>query len=106
LYWRALRKIEESYTVFVHLTRADGSIITQIDSEPRGGSYPTNAWMVGEQVSDPYELIVPSDAPPGAYWIRVGMYIKATMQRLPVVDPGRAEVEDNSIVIKEVMIIS
>jgi serine/threonine-protein kinase len=106
LYWRALKKMNESYTVFIHLTRADGSIIAQIDSEPRGGAYPTSAWIVGEQVSDPYELIVPSDAPPGTYWIKVGMYIKATMQRLPVVDPGRANVEDNSIIVKEVMIIS
>ena len=105
LYWRALQAMHESYMVFVHLTRADGTIVAQRDSEPRGGRYPTTRWIANEQVSDPYDLTIPVQAEPGVYWIRTGMYIPGNMQRLPVLDPGRAQVQENSILIRQVWVV-
>ncbi|MDY7042083.1 MAG: PASTA domain-containing protein, partial [Chloroflexota bacterium] len=105
LHWRALQKMNESYMVFVHLTRADGTIVTQLDSEPRGGRYPTTRWTINEQVSDPYDLTVPQQSPPGLYWIRTGMYIPGSISRLPVLDPGRAQTEGNSILIRQIQVL-
>ncbi len=105
LHWRALHVMNESYMVFVHLTRADGTIVAQRDSEPRGGRYPTTRWTINEQVSDPYDLTVPPQTEAGLYWIRTGMYVPGSMHRLPVLDPGRVQTEENSILIHQVQVL-
>jgi hypothetical protein len=105
LHWRALAKMEVSYKVFVHLTRADGSVVLQQDNEPRGGTYPTTLWQVGEQVRDPYTFPVPRNARPASYWIKVGMVEPDSGQRLPVVSPGTARVENDSVVVREVRVV-
>ncbi len=106
LHWRALAQMGTPYTVFVHLTRADGSIVLQQDIEPRNGAYPTTLWQVGEQVRDSYTFVIPRDTPPGSYWIKAGMYTPDAGQRLPVVDPGTAQVENDSVVVREFRVIS
>lgn len=105
LYWRALAVMDKNYMVFVHLTRPDGTIIAQRDSEPRGGRYSTSRWLINEQVSDPYDLTIPTQIEPGVYLLRTGMYMPENMQRLPVLDPGRAQVEENSILIRRVRVV-
>jgi serine/threonine protein kinase len=106
LHWRALAQMGTPYTVFVHLSRADGSIAIQKDTEPRNGTYPTTLWQVDEQVRDAYTFFIPNDTPLGSYWIKVGMYGLDATQRLPVVDPGTAQVENNSIVVREVRVVA
>jgi hypothetical protein len=86
LHWRALRSMEISYTVFVHLVGPDGAIRAQRDALPLNGGYPTNIWRPGEVVADHYVLTVPQDAPPGEYRLVVGLYNSTTMERLPAVD--------------------
>jgi serine/threonine-protein kinase len=105
LYWRALQQMPENYTVFVHVTQADGAVLVQRDTQPREGTHPTSSWVAGELVEDRYELSIPSDAPPDIYWLKVGMYYQATMQRLPVVDPGQAKVLQDSVLVKELRVI-
>jgi hypothetical protein len=104
LYWSALQPMQENYTVFVHVARADGTILIQRDVEPRDGTHPTGSWVTGELIGDPHELSIPSDAPLGTYWIKVGMYSQPTMQRVPVVDPGQAAVEQDSILLRELQV--
>jgi hypothetical protein len=105
LYWRALQQIQDNYTVFVHVARADGSTLVQRDVQPRDGTHPTSSWVMDELVTDPYELSIPSDAPPDIYWLTVGMYSPATMQRLPVVDPGEATALQDSVLVKELRVV-
>ncbi len=105
LYWRALQQMPENYTVFVHVARADGTTLVQRDVQPRNGTHPTSSWVAGELVEDRYELSIPSDAPPDIYWLKVGMYSQATMQRLPVVDPGQVKVLQDSVLVKELRVI-
>ncbi len=105
LHWRALEQMSISYTVFVHLARADGSLIAQQDTKPRNGTYPTTGWQTGEQVRDPYTFLIPQETPPGSYWIKVGMYLPDAGQRLPVIDPGTAQVENDSVVVREFRVI-
>ena len=105
LHWRALAQMSTSYKVFVHLARADGSILLQQDAEPREGTYPTTLWQVGEQVSDGYAFFIPGDAQPGSYWVKVGMYAPGTNRRLSVVSPGTAQVENDSVVVREFQVV-
>jgi hypothetical protein len=105
LYWRALQPIQDNYTVFVHVAQADGSTLVQRDVQPRAGTRPTSSWAPDEVVTDPYELLIPGDASPDLYWLRVGMYSQATMQRLPVVDPGQATVLQDSVLVKELRVV-
>ncbi|MFQ6058156.1 MAG: glycosyltransferase family 39 protein [Anaerolineae bacterium] len=88
LHWRARARIEERYKVFVHLLDAHDHIVGQRDTEPGGGSRPTTAWPVGEEVTDRYGVLVLPGTPPGAYRLEVGMYSPATGVRLPVSTGG------------------
>jgi len=105
LYWRALQQIPESYAVFVHVARADGTTLVQRDVQPREGTHPTSLWVTDELVTDPYEFSIPNDAPPDIYWLKVGMYSPSTMQRLPVVDPGEATALQDGVLVKELRVV-
>jgi len=98
LRWQALRALDEDYTVFVHLIGPDGRLHGQVDMWPVQGSYPTSRWTPGEEVTDPYDVRLEPDAPPGTYRIEVGWYLLATMQRLPVVDARGRPVGDSTVV--------
>jgi len=88
LLWRALGTPQEDFTVFVHLLDANGRLISQKDSQPQDGTYPTSFWDSGEIVPDWYELPIPLDTPPGDYAIALGLYRLADGTRLPVVGLG------------------
>ena len=90
LYWQAERKVENSYTVFVHLVgeaynpATGGPLWGQDDSLPMEGGYPTTQWLVGVPVRDRHRLVIDPQAPPGRYQIEVGMYALPGAERLPV----------------------
>ncbi len=84
LFWRALKIIDEDYTVFVHLVDANGKIIAQKDAPPQNGAYPTSFWETGEIIEDDYALTIPHDATPGNYRIVIGLYHDGN--RLPTRD--------------------
>jgi hypothetical protein len=86
LYWQALNPISERYTVFTHLLDASNQIVAQVDSEPQGGGLPTDRWEVGQVVEDNYALVIDPSTRPGPHVIEVGMYLLATLERLPARD--------------------
>jgi len=94
LYWRALAKIETSYTVFTHLLDGANQIRGQQDNPPMGGSYPTTLWMPGEVVTDAYAFGVDAGALPGEHVIEIGLYVAETGQRLPVLDAAGQVIGD------------
>jgi hypothetical protein len=98
LHWRGLRTIGEDYTVFVHLVGPDGRLHGQVDSWPVQGTYPTSQWAPGREVTDPYEVRLEPDAPPGPYRVEVGWYHLATMERLRIVDEGGEPIADSFVV--------
>jgi hypothetical protein len=85
LWWVAQRQPQLSYTVFLHLFDAsdETKIVSQVDTIPRGGSYPTLGWQAGEVVSDTVRLIL-SGVSPGTYKLAVGLYDARTGDRLTV----------------------
>lgn len=98
LRWRCLDSFNVSYKVFIHILTQDMSrLIAQRDVEPVNGLRPTQTWTPGELISDAHQVILPEDTPAGTYQIRVGLYNETG--RLPVVDPGQADVVDDTIFI-------
>lgn len=84
LYWRALSRMETSYTVFTHLLDGANQVRGQQDNPPVRGNYPTTLWLPGEVVIDEYALVVDADAPVGDHVVEIGLYVAETGQRLPV----------------------
>jgi len=91
LRWQAKEKIGRDYEVFVHLLAGEDRIVAQRDSEPVGGSRPTSGWRIGEEIWDPYGLMLPKGVPSGEYQLVVGMYDPTIRERLPIygIDGGR-----------------
>jgi hypothetical protein len=84
LHWQALRRMDKSYKVFVHLLDAErGELVAQKDVIPRDWAYPTNWWEAEEVVSDDIGLPLQSIAP-GEYRLSVGVYHPPTGKRLPI----------------------
>jgi hypothetical protein len=83
LVWRARATVETDYTVFVHLTDAEGGLLTQSDHPPVGGAYPTSLWEAGDVVHDPHRLTLGRSTAPGACVLSMGMYHSRTEERLP-----------------------
>ncbi len=86
LYWQAVQEMGISYTVFTHLLDPGQRVWGQLDSIPGTGAMLTTSWLGGEVVSDPYDIVVNPEAPPGEYLIEIGMYNADTGQRLPARD--------------------
>jgi hypothetical protein len=104
LYWRALRPVHIPYTVFVHLLDSAGETRGQWDSEPLGGTYPTDVWLVegvdGRRViRDSY--LVPSDgvAPAGAQ-LAIGLYDVKTRTRLPAFGTDGERLADDRVLVE------
>jgi len=103
LYWQAMTRMDQSYTVFVHLLNKDGLMGGQWDSAPGGGLLPTTGWLQGEVIADEYEVPIKDGAPPGEYTIEIGMYEASTGERLQVRGEG-GDVEGNSILLGKIQI--
>jgi hypothetical protein len=87
LYWLAAQPIGESYTLFVHLTDANGRLVAQQDAVPFDGQFPTWAWLPGQKVVTTHHLVLPADAG-GPYTLTLGMYRYPSLERLPATQDG------------------
>lgn len=87
LTWRVLARPRAGYTVFIHLIDAGGAPWVGHDYTPLGGAFPSYLWfpkwLEGQQVIDPYRLVIPPTTPPGQYWLEVGMYEMGSIRRIP-----------------------
>jgi hypothetical protein len=88
LYWEAQVRPPVDYTVFLHVSAADGPPHAQDDGPPADGTYPTSFWDAGEVVTDPRAIPIPADLAPGDYPLVAGMYLLETGERLRWFGPG------------------
>jgi hypothetical protein len=98
LHWQGLADMTEDYTVFLQVLNDQDQIVGQVDAWPLQGTYPTGQWQPGEMVEDPYEILLPPDLPPGNYRLQVGLYLLATLRRLPVLDAQGLPIDDKVVV--------
>jgi hypothetical protein len=84
LYWEAEQKVNDSYTIFIHLIDETGRLVSQSDKIPAYGSSPTNIWQPGDLIRDEHHL-----GPfPAQGTLLIGAYDPVTGQRLPVTYQG------------------
>ena len=95
LYWQTDAPVADRYVVFAHLIDSSGKLWGQHDSEPAGGSRPTNTWQVGETIQDNHGIRVLPGTPPGEYQIEVGLYRLDNGQRLPATDANDKPLGDH-----------
>ncbi|MFL7790947.1 MAG: 6-pyruvoyl-tetrahydropterin synthase-related protein [Anaerolineae bacterium] len=102
LYWRALVAPERHHMFFVHVADpTTGVPVTQIDTMPRGYTYPTGMWTAGEVISDEVKLSL-ADVPPGQYDLAIGWYDPDNpSQRLPATDAMDNPLPDNRLVLPD-----
>ncbi len=99
LYWQAMRSMQDSYKVFVHvIDPATNSVVAQDDSVPRHWTYPTNTWQPGEVVEDTIAIPL-SGVASGEYYLFVGLYDAATGERLPAFSTDGQQHPNNSVFI-------
>ncbi len=98
LRWETSAPLPIDYTIFLHMTDADGNVIAQNDAQPRWlFENPMTRWQPGQPVLDSHTLAAP--LPPGNYRLRLGLYNWQTLERLPLSD-GQDTVELGTIRIK------
>jgi hypothetical protein len=110
LYYRGLKRMEQRYTVFLHLLGPEsldtGSPLwAQNDSEPCRGFYPTTSWQEGEILIDRLELTIPPDAPPGEYNLDIGFYDVWTGERLAVTEAA-VSAEHNVVSLGKLQVVA
>ena len=105
LIWRARRNGLLPLTSFVHMESADGKLISQADTPPRGNTYPTDVWAADEIVPDAIALKIDDSVPPGEYYLKVGLYDSATQQRLPVQDRSGQPFPDGVVTVQKVQVV-
>jgi hypothetical protein len=85
--WQGLSEMDQLYFVFLHLVDEQGQIVAQHDRGPGiRGKEPTTSWLPGEVITDPVDLTLRPDRPPGTYTLRMGMYLPLDGSRLPILD--------------------
>jgi hypothetical protein len=104
LYWNATGAIEKPYTVFVQLLGDAPPPVAQKDAQPLNGGRPTQTWVQGEFLTDPYTLEIKPDVPKGKYKILVGWYDASdpAFARLHVFDASGQDVGDFVTLSQEV----
>jgi hypothetical protein len=74
LMWQAATAPEANLLVSLRLTDEAGAEVWQsAGAVPVSGLYPTNAWRVGEVVSDYHAVPIPAFFAPGSYHLEVGL---------------------------------
>lgn len=84
LEWEARADVGREYTMFVHVLDANGEKFGQADVPPGGERWPTSNWKAGQYISSVQRVPVRADAPPGSYWLIIGLYNPEDFARLPL----------------------
>ncbi len=90
LHWQAIAPVGVDYHVFVHVVNSAGEVAAQADGQPAQWTRPTSGWGAGETIVDRHGLWLPAETAPGAYTLRVGLYLPASGERLPLATGGDA----------------
>ena len=85
-YWRVQKQPRQPLKIFVHVLDDHSRIWGQYD----GLDVPVEGWVPGDVIVQLHAFPVATDAPPGRYWIEVGLYNPRTMERLQVVSDAGA----------------
>ena len=106
LHWQALRRMDTAFKFFVHVRNMQtDELVAQVDTMPRGWTYPTTWWEEGEIVSDLLELPLVEMAS-GTYELTIGVYDPDSLERLPVRQFADGPLIGDALVLEETITIS
>ncbi len=74
MYWQSLQPITENYRVYLKLVDSNEQVWRENDSNPIFGFFLTSQWEEGVILRDKHGLEVPHDAPPGVYYVGLGLF--------------------------------
>ncbi len=84
LQWQTDTPLPQRYTVTLQLLDSTNQVIAQRDSEPVGGSVPTDSWPAARVIVDNHGLAIPVGTPPAAYRLILALYDGLSGARLAV----------------------
>jgi hypothetical protein len=105
LYWQALEPVERDLMAHIKLVDDEGAFVMYVDGSPTAGRDTTDRWPVGVPLASHHRLAVPADAPPGAYWITIGMHPFGDAAWLPAVGPEGQVLGDHIVLPETIEII-
>ncbi len=85
LYWQLAGPADEVYSMFAHVLDAESQVVAEFD----GNAYPSIRWHAGELLLSSFPMSVRSDAVSGVYQLEVGVYARATGERLFILEQGQ-----------------
>ena len=94
LTWRVDQALSPDVTVFVHVLDANGQLSAQADGDPIANTYPFAQWPHGAIVRDIRTIDVVDPAS-----VRVGLYNRATGQRLTAFTSDGRTLPDDAVAI-------
>jgi hypothetical protein len=98
-YWQALRAMDNSYKVSVHLLDGTiGNLMGQVDAVPQNWQYPTSSWRPGEQVEDTHTFSL-AELPLTELQVWVGLYDETTGRWLSLSPAGGLPVQNDAVLL-------
>ncbi|RLC82562.1 MAG: hypothetical protein DRI61_01950 [Chloroflexi bacterium] len=82
LYWQALEPLDADYSSFVHLVAGPDNRFYAGSDSMHPAYIPTSTWNPSLYVVDDHYIRIPSDMPPIAFKLQVGLYERETMKGL------------------------
>ena len=101
LWWQAIASPSLDYKMSLKLWTPAGKLAAQGQDEwPVGTLYRTSAWLTGQIIYHPTQLMLPPDLPAGQYWLDVELYHPETIERLPRLDGGAPRVTLGPVLVE------
>jgi 4-amino-4-deoxy-L-arabinose transferase-like glycosyltransferase len=106
--WQARGTIAEDYNLFVHVFNEQGERVAQIDVPPAGPHAPPTSWPLNRYLLWSHPVPLPTNLPPGQYWLMLGLYNPQDFARLPLRSappppPGAPDDGENVLVLDNEM---
>ncbi len=70
LYWKAIEKTDINWKVSIWL-QGKGKKINSVEGYPAGPGFPPVLWKAGDLLKGEFDIIIPKDASPGIYDLRI-----------------------------------
>ncbi len=99
LYWQARQPVSDDFIPFVHVIDAQNRIVSQWETAPLAGQYPTSLWTSDETIVDEFDVVLPNELPAGEYRLVAGMVNPQTGERLPAFGENSRSLPDNSVML-------
>ncbi|MCP4515001.1 MAG: hypothetical protein GY824_07215, partial [Delftia sp.] len=98
LCWEAVRRLEQDYTLFIHLLGRDNARVAERTTYSGQGRFPSRLWPPGRAFCESYWLEIASwAAAPELYALEVGLYDAETGQRLAAQNASGQAVEPPTV---------